>query len=641
MYCKVMYKFKRFFLTIVFASIPFFAFSLSQDITNKYPEYFVAGSSASQDGQFKFYSLYSKTQQKALLICTDTKSAENSVLLETEYPLAWCSSSIIYSDISETVYAYINGPDNGNGVYKYQGLYSFKKENGKFNSEKLKRYHVPQDWMFEKAISYYLSDNNPDYDGFLEYIYSFSDTCEKTFCIADSNGKLLTGVEALKYCKENNKLFDEAFNFLNLYMKRIENNEIIDQSAFTINGNPQLINGFLQKCLNDAFFLKNSDGIWLLQATNKEYKKTDNNGNKTSAWLPAYHNIFLLEDSSGKIAQNTPSGLEFIQFSPDRIDFSVSNDYLVFKNRTGQPYYAFRNNKLFTFESYDQAIEFTNSSKKEPAVIKNIPEETPVLTEKNKIVLIVLFSVITLLAVTELIFIIYIKSNHYKTHLNKKDKKLIFRIQDEERSKVSKDIHDSVVQNIRAIRLDAEMLEVKDNSIQRKNKIVEEMTNVITLLRNICYNLSPAELSLAENMDNSNVELLSVIDTLSKQFTAKTKIPCSINLEKDIILPELEVEVSKNVVRIVQECFNNIEKHSFATRVQILVKNEIKNNTRKLILFIIDDGIGCEIKNLMSKKTHFGIRNMVERMKMIGGTIEFFSEPNEGLSIQLQIPYGE
>lgn len=218
---------------------------------------------------------------------------------------------------------------------------------------------------------------------------------------------------------------------------------------------------------------------------------------------------------------------------------------------------------------------------------------------------------------------------------------MIFRIQDQERSKVSKDIHDSVVQNIRAIRLEAEMLEVSENSNLRKQKIIDEMTNVISLLRNICYNLSPAELSLAENTDNMHVELLSVIDTLSKQFTAKTKIPCSISLEKSIVLPELDVEISKNVVRVVQECFYNIEKHSFATRVQILVKMEAKDTQNNLMIFIIDDGIGCELSKLTSKKTHFGIRNMMERMKMIGGSIEFFSEPNEGLNIKLQIPCGD
>ncbi len=126
---------------------------------------------------------------------------------------------------------------------------------------------------------------------------------------------------------------------------------------------------------------------------------------------------------------------------------------------------------------------------------------------------------------------------------------------------------------------------------------------------------------------------------MSKQFAAKTKIPCSIKLEKDLVLPELDVDVCKNIVRVVQEAFANIEKHSFATRVQLLVKKEIVEQKNKLVIYIIDDGVGCDVNSLTKKKTHFGIRNMIERTKIAGSQIEFFSEPNEGLSIRLSIPY--
>ena len=235
--------------------------------------------------------------------------------------------------------------------------------------------------------------------------------------------------------------------------------------------------------------------------------------------------------------------------------------------------------------------------------------------------------------------LIFTTTKKISKYLSKKEKRQIFKIQDAERSKVYKDIHDSVVQNIRTIRLEAEMLDVQKSSESKKQQIVDEMTNVITLLRNLCYNLSPAELSLAETSEMSNVELLSVIDTLSKQFAAKTKIPCSIKLEKDLVLPELDVDVCKNIVRVVQEAFANIEKHSFATRVQLLVKKEIVEQKNKLVIYIIDDGVGCDVNSLTKKKTPFGIRNMIERTKIAGSQIEFFSEPNEGLSIRLSIPY--
>ncbi len=104
--------------------------------------------------------------------------------------------------------------------------------------------------------------------------------------------------------------------------------------------------------------------------------------------------------------------------------------------------------------------------------------------------------------------LIFTTTKKISKYLSKKEKRQIFKIQDAERSKVYKDIHDSVVQNIRTIRLEAEMLDVQKSSESKKQQIVDEMTNVITLLRNLCYNLSPAELSLAETSEMSNVELL-------------------------------------------------------------------------------------------------------------------------------------
>ena len=228
-------------------------------------------------------------------------------------------------------------------------------------------------------------------------------------------------------------------------------------------------------------------------------------------------------------------------------------------------------------------------------------------------------------------------SKKFNTHLHKNDKRLLFSIQEAERTKLSRDIHDSVVQNIRAIRLDAEMLQVMPQSEQKKQHVVDEMTNIITLLRNICYNFRPAELSV----ETDNTELISIIDTLCQQFISRTKIPCQIQVEKDFVPPKLDTEKSTNIVRVIQEALANIEKHSYATNVQLVIKSQGKDDEKQLVIFVIDDGIGCEVGRLGKDKMKFGIRNMKERIAASGGELEFFSTPNEGLSIQLRIPYKE
>ena len=235
----------------------------------------------------------------------------------------------------------------------------------------------------------------------------------------------------------------------------------------------------------------------------------------------------------------------------------------------------------------------------------------------------------------ELAALIVVLSKKFNAHLHKNDKQLLFKIQEAERTKLSRDIHDSVVQNIRAIRLDAEMLEVTPECEQKKQHVVDEMTNIIALLRNICYNFRPAELSV----ETENTELISIIDTLCQQFIARTKIPCQIQIQKDFVPPKLDTEKSTNIVRVIQEALANIEKHSYATNVQVVIKSQGEDAEKQLVIFVIDDGVGCEVGRLGKDKMKFGIRNMKERMTASGGELEFFSTPNEGLSVQLKVPY--
>ena len=208
---------------------------------------------------------------------------------------------------------------------------------------------------------------------------------------------------------------------------------------------------------------------------------------------------------------------------------------------------------------------------------------------KNQL-FIIIFSLVIFLCVVELAIIFIILSKKFNQHLSKKDKKFIFKIQEDERSKLSRDIHDSVVQNIRAIRLDTEMLNVVPESETKKQRVIEEMTNVISLLRNICYNFRPAELSV----QTENTELISIIDTLCQQFIARTKIPCHIQIQKDFVPPKMDTEKSTNIVRVIQEALANFEKHSYATNVQVVIQRE-GEDTKTLVIFIIDDGIGCEV----------------------------------------------
>ena len=212
--------------------------------------------------------------------------------------------------------------------------------------------------------------------------------------------------------------------------------------------------------------------------------------------------------------------------------------------------------------------------------------------------------------------------------------KMIFDIQEKERAKISRDIHDSVVQDIRVLRLETENLIVDEASKARQTKIEDIATDCIIKLRNICYNLTPAELAIHNDGDSSKLELVSIINSLVQQFSTRTHIPCAFKVEEGFEYPVLEKEVTQNLFRVIQEALTNIEKHSYATQTSIFMKKE----NEVLYIYVTDDGIGMDTEHLnFANDSHLGLRNMKERMELIGGQIEFFSKPNEGLEITLSL----
>ena len=229
-----------------------------------------------------------------------------------------------------------------------------------------------------------------------------------------------------------------------------------------------------------------------------------------------------------------------------------------------------------------------------------------------------------------------IRQNKIAATSLKEHNRMIFDIQEKERAKISRDIHDSVVQDIRVLRLETENLVVDEASRQRQTKIADLATDCIIKLRNICYNLAPAELTSHNEGDSAKVELISIINSLVQQFSARTHIPCVFKVEEGFEYPVLEKEKTQNLFRVIQEALTNLEKHSYATQASIFMKKD----DGALLIYVTDDGIGCnpnELDKKLKSKDHLGLRSMKDRMELIDGQIEFFSKPNEGMEITLKL----
>ena len=617
-------------------------FAQPNSVYSDFPDYDIKTRVAG-DEKFDFLELYSESKKSTRLVCVNkNKASEYSVLFENRVKQDYSFTAMFYSQNSDTLYFHIVASPahvNNSQVYYDAGLYAFYRQNRAFSKEACRRYFVPENWIFNFVKDAFLKSG--DYKGFVDYVYSISDSCEKKFCLTADDGVFLTDEAAAEYIWKNGLYSHDSYSFLNKYLKWVEKGKVTENSAFTLNGFPELKDSVCKTTLNVANFIQSDDGIWFINEKSAPVEKTDD-GNKYTKWEIQYLTPYLLEDKNGKLVRQQPEALQKFKICPliqndYEIDkgFSVYKGWLLMRDMDGQTYWAYKDGEFFSQADYEQMISYLNKANK--------PVESEQMITSSTNIWFIISIILFLLLAAVIILIFTLHSKKYEQHLNKKDKRLIFTIQNNERTKISRDLHDSVVQTVRAIRTDVEMLKVQQEDLIKQQQIIKEITDSVVLLRNICYNLSPAEISLAENSGGqggttNHLELLSVIDTLCKQFSQKTKIPCTINTDTNFYIPIFTLEVSKYIVRVIQEILSNIEKHSFATSVSILISNEQLEEKEMLKIVVIDDGIGCEQSEMTKNKHHFGVRNIIENMNLAGGKVEFYTKPNEGMNIVLKVP---
>jgi signal transduction histidine kinase len=180
--------------------------------------------------------------------------------------------------------------------------------------------------------------------------------------------------------------------------------------------------------------------------------------------------------------------------------------------------------------------------------------------------------------------------NHLKQRNAIKLAQLIIQKQDEEKQRISRDLHDDLGQELSYLKMNSEI----------KNK--PSIDRILNKLRAISYNLSPVKI-----IDSSIKDLITELITEAE----KSNLFFSYELD-DIFIKSNEVKI--NIYRIVQEALTNIIKHSKAENIRITLK---KIDTY-LVLEIQDNGIG--ISSQKNNKA-IGLSSMKERAKIIKANI--------------------
>lgn len=200
----------------------------------------------------------------------------------------------------------------------------------------------------------------------------------------------------------------------------------------------------------------------------------------------------------------------------------------------------------------------------------------------------------------------------------------IIQIQEEERQRLSRELHDTVTQDIRTALLFVRQIQ-KDNLDSDENKsLIDKIENLETQnlinIRNIIQNLTPTEFE--------TTDLHKLLAEHCNKITLQNKIKCSFFASQDVYFINFSTIKKQNIFRIIQEAITNAIKHSEATEINVLVRRESENSP-KILYFISDDGHGfsaSDEQDVANQSTHLGINGMKTRAQLIDAELIILSD---------------
>jgi signal transduction histidine kinase len=208
----------------------------------------------------------------------------------------------------------------------------------------------------------------------------------------------------------------------------------------------------------------------------------------------------------------------------------------------------------------------------------------------------------------------------------------ILSVQEEERKRISRELHDVIAQMLTGINVQLATLKTEaaantkgiTRKISRTQRLVEKSVDSV---HRFARELRPAVLD--------DLGLIPALHSFMKSFSKKTGVHVKLTA-----FAELEnLSSSKRIVlyRVVQEALTNVGRHAQASRVEV----SILKHDEAVHLRINDDGIAFDVERVWQdrKSQRLGLLGMRERVEMVGGTFTIESDPDQGTRIHAQVPF--
>ena len=201
-------------------------------------------------------------------------------------------------------------------------------------------------------------------------------------------------------------------------------------------------------------------------------------------------------------------------------------------------------------------------------------------------------------------------------------------VREEERTSISREIHDELGQACTAIKMDISLIgrKLTKNQPQLRAKVdsaIQLVDSTIAALRRIATQLRPRTLD--------DLGLAAALESQAQDFESRTAIRCSLTLPQAPLT--LDADRSTAIFRIFQESLTNVARHAHATRVE--ARLQVQND--RLIFLVFDNGRGFDVEEAKARKS-LGLVGMQERALMLNGDLKIEGVAGAGTTMTLTIP---
>jgi signal transduction histidine kinase len=199
-------------------------------------------------------------------------------------------------------------------------------------------------------------------------------------------------------------------------------------------------------------------------------------------------------------------------------------------------------------------------------------------------------------------------------------------VQEEERTRIARELHDDLGQSLTALKMDVLGLIEKPPAAGAASpltsRILRTLDAMVTSVQRISTELRPSVLD--------DLGLIAAIESEAQLFEERTGIEVELSLQAGSRIDNARATV---VYRIVQEALTNVARHSDASRVEL----RLRQRPAELLLEVRDDGRGITVQEL-SDPHSLGIIGIRERADLVGGTVHFEGVPGRGTIVSVRIP---